>query len=115
MKYGINFATHWTLQFDWAKIPSIFVDNFDLNLGTWPSIDIDLAEGTAIAKESAKWNYDTTNSVWKLENYKKTAADIEEEQQNNNPGMIGIDLFGFLSIISIASIFTIMKKAKKIE
>ena len=40
MTYHMQFATDWTLEFDLSDGMNLFVDDFGINLGTWPDITL---------------------------------------------------------------------------
>ena len=115
----MNFATHWGIGLQWASIPSLFVEDKEWELGTWP--DIDLAEGRAEAIETTSWSYDETSSHWMLEDYELTIDDPDDEKNNNDspddpPGVIGVANIDLLIGVSLfGAVFVVITTKRKMN
>ncbi|GAB4310145.1 MAG: hypothetical protein Kow0069_10100 [Promethearchaeota archaeon] len=66
LRYGVNFAVDWTISLEWATIPSFFLEDQEWYLGTWPNVDVDLAEGTASLTSVAQYEYSESEDQWLL-------------------------------------------------
>jgi hypothetical protein len=66
LSYGVNFRVDWEVGLAWATIPSFFFEDQTWSLGTWPSFDIKIADGSATLNELSKYEYVPTEGKWTL-------------------------------------------------
>lgn len=105
LRYGTNFQMDWTIEADWAIIPSLIFSDIEYNFLTWPNMDIDLSTGTSKCTTA---NYTYIDGYWVLEGAQISGSNIP---------VIGIPLFNEIMIFTTTIVLTFiinkMLKQKK--
>jgi hypothetical protein len=123
IKYGVNFQINWIVSINWSFVTGLFLDNYEINLGTWPIIAIDLAEGTASLTTVATYNYNATQGCFVLTNSIGSRPNIPDSEDPDSPkgdpvspeedvqiASFPLAVIGFIGITT--SMLLILKKRK---
>lgn len=96
---------NWTIEADWAIIPSLIFSDIEYNFLTWPNMDINLSTGTSKCTIA---NYTYIDGYWVLEGAQISGSNIP---------VIGIPLFNEIMIFTTTIVLTFiinkMLKQKK--